>query len=90
MANGLSRRNAAKLVAILHGIFERARKAHGLQTNPIAEVDRLQVTYSGRFDFYGPDEVWALVRAAESGQDAAIYLVAAFCGLRRGECLGLR
>jgi hypothetical protein len=31
--------------------------------------------------------VLALVRAAGSEQDAAIYLVAAFTGLRRGELL---
>ena len=32
----------------------------------------------------------ALVRAAESEQDAAIYLTAAFTGLRRGELIALR
>ncbi len=32
----------------------------------------------------------ALVRAAESEQDAAIYLTAAFTGLRQGELLALR
>jgi integrase len=32
----------------------------------------------------------ALVRAAASAQDAAIYLTAAFTGLRRGELLALR
>ena len=31
----------------------------------------------------------ALVRAAASEQDAAIYLTAAFTGLRRGELLAL-
>jgi integrase len=30
------------------------------------------------------------VRALEDGQDACVILVAAFCGLRMGECLGLR
>jgi integrase len=33
--------------------------------------------------------VWALVRAAASEQDAAIFLTAAFTGLRRGELLAL-
>ena len=37
-----------------------------------------------------PEEVWALVRAAECEQDAAIFLTAAFTGLRRGELLALR
>jgi integrase len=44
----------------------------------------------GKYDFYSPEEVWALMRAAESEQDAAIFLVAAFAGLRMGEVLGLR
>jgi integrase len=34
--------------------------------------------------------VWALVRAAGSEIDAAIFLTAAFTGLRRGELLALR
>jgi integrase len=33
--------------------------------------------------------VWALVRAAQSEQDAAIYATAAFVGLRRGELVAL-
>ena len=37
-----------------------------------------------------PEEVWALVRAAGSEQDAAIYLTAAFTGLRRGELVAFR
>jgi integrase len=36
------------------------------------------------------EEVYALARAANSEQDAAIYLTAAFTGLRRGELVALR
>jgi integrase len=39
---------------------------------------------------FSPEEVLALVRAAESEQDGAIYLTAAFTGLRRGELIALR
>jgi integrase len=46
--------------------------------------------YSGRFDFYSPKEVWAIVRKAADEQDGAIFLTAAFTGLRRGEVLALR
>ena len=89
----LSRRNANKLTAILHGIFEHARShwPHlDALPNPAARVKRLPERYSGSFDFYSPEEVLALVRAAESEQDAAIYLTAAWTGLRRGELLALR
>jgi integrase len=83
-------RTAAKLVTILHGIFERARRAYGLDINPAADVERLRLRYDpAAFDFYSPEEVFALARAAASEQDGAIYLTAAFSGLRRGELLAL-
>ncbi|HEY6778907.1 MAG TPA: site-specific integrase, partial [Thermoleophilaceae bacterium] len=83
-------RTAAKLVTILHGIFERARRAYGLEQNPAADVERLRLRYDpAAFDFYSPEEVLALARAAASQQDGAIYLTAAFAGLRRGELLAL-
>jgi integrase len=43
-----------------------------------------------RFSFYAPEEVQALARAAASEQDAAVFLTAAFTGLRRGELVALR
>jgi integrase len=86
----LPRRQAAKVTAILHGVFERARKAYGFPRNPVDDVERLEVAYSGRFDFYSPEEVRSLVRAATSDQDAAIFLTASFTGLRLGEVLALR
>jgi integrase len=91
LASGkLTRRTAVKLVAVMHGIFERARRLYdGLGANPVLDVERLKVSYSGRFDFYSPEEVWALVRAADE-QDAAIILTAAFTGMRMGELLALR
>ena len=43
-----------------------------------------------KIDVLRPEEVLALVRAAESDQDAAIFHTAAFAGLRMGELLALR
>ena len=57
--------------------------------NPAAEVERPRVRNSKTIEVYSPEEVWALVRAADE-QDGATFLVAAFCGLRIGEVLGLR
>jgi integrase len=72
-------------------MYERACVLYGFQRNPVAAVTRIKVSYNAaRFDFYSPDEVWALVRAAASEQDAAIFLTAAFAGLRRGEIVALR
>ena len=39
---------------------------------------------------FSPEEVWSLVRAAAFETDGAMFLTAAFAGLRRGELLGLR
>ncbi|MEA2322523.1 MAG: hypothetical protein QOD81_2373 [Solirubrobacteraceae bacterium] len=68
-----------------------ARKAYDLPNNPVADVDRIRVSYdAARFHFYSPEEVYALARAAASKQDAALFLTAAFAGLRRGELVALR
>ena len=79
-----------KALVLLHGIFKRARKQYGLPLNPVAEVEKPPTQQSGDIEVFSPEEVMALVRAAASEQDAAIYLTAAFTGLRRGELLALR
>src|SRR2546422_231062 len=62
----------------------------GSSTACRASVSKIKLAYDpSRFDFYSPEE-WALVRAAADDQDAAIYLPAAFAGLRRGEISALR
>jgi integrase len=90
LASGRSRRTVNKVLTILHGIFERARRIWDLAANPIADVTRRRERYSGDLDFFSPDEVMRLVRAAASEQDAAIFLTAAYTGLRRGELIALR
>lgn len=89
-AGRLPRRTAQKVLAVLHGIFERARREYAFPTNPVDEVDRVATDHAGPIDFYAPEEVWALVRAAESEQDAVLFVAAAFTGLRRGELIALR
>lgn len=79
-----------KALVLMHGVFKRAKKIYGLPTNPVADVERPPMRRSGDIDVFSPEEVMALVRAAASEQDTAIYLTAAFTGLRRGELLALR
>jgi len=86
----LSNRTKNKLLVVLHGIFERARKVYGLPGNPVADVERYRQRSSGDIEVFSVEEVHALVRAADSEQDAAIFLTAAFTGLRRGELIALR
>lgn len=88
--NGLSPRTVNKALTVLHGIMEHARRVWRLPANPVADVERAKQRYTGDFDFFSPEEVMALVRAAASEQDGAMYLTAAFAGLRRGELVALR
>ncbi len=76
-----------KALVLMHGIFKRAKKVYGLPVNPVAEVEKPPTAQSGDIEVFSVEEVMALVRAATSEQDAAIYLTAAFTGLRRGELL---
>ena len=79
-----------KALVLLQGIFQRARKVYGLTINPASDVERPPLKRSGDIEVFSPEEVWALARAASSEQDGAIFLTAAFTGLRAGELLALR
>ncbi len=87
----LTNRTRNKMLTVLGGIMERARKVYALPSNPARDVEKLRERYDAtRFMFYSPEEVHALVRAAGSQQDGALFLTAAFTGLRRGELVALR
>lgn len=92
MARGLSPRSVVRHLTVAHGVFKHAVRAHGLTRNPASAelVDRPSVAYSGDFDAFDADELAALARAAADEQDAALYLTAAYTGLRQGELLALR
>ena len=87
---GISNRTLQKYLVALNGIFKRAMRVWNLPRNPAAEVERPRLARAANIDVFSGEEVMALVRAAESEQDAAIYLTAAFTGLRQGELLALR
>jgi integrase len=86
----LSTRSKNQLTTELHGIFKRAKRVWGLPSNPVEDVELLRERPRVDFEVYSPEEVLALVRFAASEQDAAIFLTAAFTGLRRGELVALR
>jgi integrase len=87
---GLSNRSVNKLLVLLHGICERARKIWGLRDNPVRDVERQPLARRAHIDVYSATEIRALMRAAASRQDRAIFQTAAFTGLRMGELLALR
>lgn len=91
LLKGRSNRTAQKHFQVLHAILERARLRKWIQTNPAADVERIPIPRaSGAYRALEPEQVMALVRAAASQQDAALYVVAAFTGLRLGELRVLR
>lgn len=77
-------------LALIHWILKRAQRVYGLSTNAAAGVERQPVCGSGDFDVLSAAEVEALVRAAASPQDAALFSTAAYAGLRLGELRALR
>jgi integrase len=85
-----SNRTRQKYLVCLGSIFKRAMKVHGLPRNPADVVERPRVRRAAKIDVLRPEEVLALVRAAQSEQDSAIFHTAAFAGLRMGELLALR
>ncbi|HEV3002093.1 MAG TPA: tyrosine-type recombinase/integrase [Solirubrobacteraceae bacterium] len=86
----LSPRTKNKLMIAVGGIYRRAARVYGIAVNPAAQVERLRERRQADIDVFSPEEVWALVRAAADEQDAAVFLTAAFTGLRKGELIALR
>jgi integrase len=71
-------------------VMGRARRVWKLSRNPVTDVEKPVQRHRTDIDVFSPEDVMALVRAAASEQDAAIYLAAAFTGLRRGELVAVR
>lgn len=86
----LTRRSAQKVMVLLYGILKRAKRCKWIATNPAEDVERISVKRSGDFNVLSPLQVEAVARAAANAQDAAIFTVAAFTGLRLGELRALR
>jgi integrase len=86
----MNNRTKLKILTVLHGVMGRARRVWKLPRNPVTDVEKPVQTHRTDIDVFSPEDVMALVRAAASGQDGAIYLTAAFTRLRRGELVTLR
>lgn len=86
----MNNRTRLKILTVLHGAMKRAVRVWKLPRNPVSDVEKPVQRRSVGIEVFSPEEVMALVRHAASEQDAAIYLVGAFTGLRRGELVALR
>jgi integrase len=92
LASGVSARTAVRHLTVARGVFRFAVRRHGLTANPASAdlVDRPTVRYSGEFVTLDVEQLAALMGAAGSAQDAALYLTAAQTGLGQGELRALR
>src|SRR3990170_4899085 len=86
----LSRRTVQKILVLLHGILKRAKRKKWIASNPAEDAERINLKRSGDFNVLSPSEIEAVTRAARDDQDAAIFLTAAYTGLRMGELRALR
>jgi integrase len=92
MEGKLSARSINKRLIATHAILRRAQRVHGLLRNVASSslIDRQPLKRSGDFRVLPPADVEALARAAVDEQDAALFRVAAYTGLRLGELRALR
>lgn len=92
LGSGVSSRTVVRHLTVAHGVFRHAVRAYGLTRNPASSelVDRPTVRYSGEFSAVDAEGLAALCRAAETPQDAALFLTAGMAGLRQGELRALR
>jgi integrase len=86
----LSRRTIQKILVLLHGILKRAKRKGWIAANPAADAERVSVRRTGEFNVLTPEEVHAIARADGSELFGALFVTAAFTGLRMGELRALR
>jgi len=86
----LSRRTVQKILVQLYSIPKRAKRKGWIDVNAAENAERVTVPRTGAFTVLTPDEVHAVAQADGSDLYAAVYITAAFTGLRMGELRALR
>jgi site-specific recombinase XerD len=80
----MTRASIHEAMVLLHGCMNCAKRNGWIASNLCEDVERVTVPKSGDFQVLSAEEVHAVIRAADIEQDAAIFAVAAFAGLRMG------
>jgi integrase len=86
----VSHRTAQKVLVILHGVMARAKRKGWITVNPCEDAEKITVKRSDDFNVLSVEQVHAVAREASSVLLRAMFLTAAFTGLRMGELLALR
>jgi len=90
LGRGLSHRTAQKVLVILHVIMSRAKRKGWITSNPCENAEKVAVARSDDFNVLSVEPVHAVAGAAPTDLLRALFLTAAFTGLRMGELLALR
>jgi integrase len=85
----LAHRTVQKVMILLHGILARAKRKGWITVNPAENAEKVTVKRCDEFNVLSVEQVHAVARAAQ-GSLSAMFVVAAFTGLRQGELLALR
>jgi len=86
----VSHRTTQKILVILHGVMARAKRKAWVTANPCEDAEKVTVKRSEDFNVLTVEQVHAVARHAASPALKAMFLTAAFTGLRMGELLALR
>lgn len=67
---GMSTRLVNKHRAVLHAVFEYCRRpgTYGLSANPVSATEKRRERTQQRIEYFTPEELQAIVRAAENGR----------------------
>lgn len=84
-----SEKSTKLLLGLLHTIFEYARHNQIIAANP-AEGISISPTQEYEYYIYTPEEMQTLLSAIKGTEDEVPVMLAAFCGLRMSEVMGLR
>jgi integrase len=77
-------------ITLLGQVFDHGLDRGWCNANPARKVRRPRVEQSDAIRFLDQAEVEAMLRAAASDTDRALFLTAVMTGLRQGELLGLQ
>ena len=86
----VSHRTAQKVLVIMRGVMGRAKRKEWIDSNPCENAEKVSVRRSDDFNVLSVEQVHAVARVAATDQLRAMFLTAAFTGLRMGELLALR
>jgi integrase len=90
LRDGLSATSINRMRWYGEAIYKRAQRVWGITTNPFVGVERQIQRPPDDFNVLEPAETLLLAANAADEQDAALFTVAAFTGLRLGELRALQ